>query len=57
MKYFYTSITKRALPRARNIVLLIKDIEKEQCIFKFCTRVQVQMFQDHDREQQPFKAF
>ena len=30
-----TSIIKRTLQRGRNIVLPIKDIEKEPCIFKF----------------------
>ena len=31
-----TGIIKRRLQRGRNILLPIKNIEKEKCIFKFC---------------------
>ena len=40
-RLFYTGI----INRARNIVLTIKDMEKEQRIFKFCKRVQFQFSQ------------
>ena len=39
---------KRGLQPARNIVLSIKYIEKEECIFKFFKRVQFHMLQERD---------